>query len=787
MGDSEDEFDRQRREKFRRERSDAYERRGDRDWGHDRSRGWVGGNMDRAPMRPPPMSGDQIPQRHRHEYSGQPPDMKRRFSPGRRDDDNGPRKRIRGEPPFGQPDWRGAPPWDHRRSGFRPPEEWNSYGSGPGDSGGRMLTFKQWLSSQPDDIGDEEAVTKYTEYKTGFKRQQLQQFFRAHKDEEWFKEKYHPDESKIRKDQHVNDVKLRADTFKILQDKGLMSDISMDLSCESKIVYLFDTAVILLEGGEDEDLKVLSMTDVPTSEVNGQESEQDTKEPADETNNLEKEDDDKKAKLFKQLVSDESQNNVQESDEKNENEEADQSVADNANDKNGSDDAEKDTEEKVIKPKLLHQTFSVFMRSLPPSVTRCDIVNLCKKYEGFMRVAFSQPLEDHNRFIRRCWVTFRRDVNIKDICWNLNNIRLREIELNPVVNRDLARRVRPISGIAQHKMCAKNDLKNVVRLIQHLDKKMMLWQETNGNGNEVECGKNPWLSNISELLVDESSAEEDMLLGPEADMPSAPKDDVAPSNEVDIQRDDKLVEKLDVLLLYLRLVHSVDYYNASQYPNEDEMPNRCGIIHARGPIPPNKLSKDDITEFQKRFSEKLTAILDFKDDLTPEDAKKLGLKDEEAEVEKFVTSNTQELGKDKWLCPLSGKKFKGPDYVRKHIFNKHGDKIEAVRKEVSYFNNYLFDPCRPGPPENQPQIGHSPAPNMPPGYPPFGTRPPMYGEPPFGHFSSPQYRHRMPQPPYGAGKTYPPKQRDMRQKEPFSGRSIVEYRDLDAPEDTDFF
>ncbi len=43
-----------------------------------------------------------------------------------------------------------------------------------------------------------------------------------------------------------------------------------------------------------------------------------------------------------------------------------------------------------------------------------------------------------------------------------------------------------------------------------------------------------------------------------------------------------------------------------------------------------------------------------------------------------LQANTQELGKDKWLCPLSGKKFKGPDFVRKHIFNKHAEKVEEV-------------------------------------------------------------------------------------------------------------
>lgn len=47
---------------------------------------------------------------------------------------------------------------------------------------------------------------------------------------------------------------------------------------------------------------------------------------------------------------------------------------------------------------------------------------------------------------------------------------------------------------------------------------------------------------------------------------------------------------LDRLLLYLRIVHSVDYYNTSEYVNEDEMPNRCGIVHVRGPLPPNRVS-----------------------------------------------------------------------------------------------------------------------------------------------------------------------------------------------------
>ena len=45
--------------------------------------------------------------------------------------------------------------------------------------------------------------------------------------------------------------------------------------------------------------------------------------------------------------------------------------------------------------------------------------------------------------------------------------------------------------------------------------------------------------------------------------------------------------------------------------------------------------------------------------------------------------NTEEQGPGKFHCPLSGKKFKGPEFVKKHIFNKHAEKVENVKKDVS--------------------------------------------------------------------------------------------------------
>lgn len=48
-----------------------------------------------------------------------------------------------------------------------------------------MMTLKQFLATQDDSISDSDAIAKYNEYKLEFRRGQLNEFFVAHKDEEW--------------------------------------------------------------------------------------------------------------------------------------------------------------------------------------------------------------------------------------------------------------------------------------------------------------------------------------------------------------------------------------------------------------------------------------------------------------------------------------------------------------------------------------------------------------------------------------------------------------------------
>ena len=68
-----------------------------------------------------------------------------------------------------------------------------------------------------------------------------------------------------------------------------------------------------------------------------------------------------------------------------------------------------------------------------------------------------------------------------------------------------------------------------------------------------------------------------------------------------------LVQAVDLVVLYLRIVHSVDFYWHGEYANEDNMPNRffdeervkcmihvrCGLVHVRGQPPSGSTFETD--------------------------------------------------------------------------------------------------------------------------------------------------------------------------------------------------
>uniref|UniRef100_A0A6I8R3X4 Serrate, RNA effector molecule n=1 Tax=Xenopus tropicalis TaxID=8364 RepID=A0A6I8R3X4_XENTR len=854
MADSDDEYDRRRRDKFRRERSD-YDRSRERE--ERRRDDWSDREWDRGRER-----------RSRGEYRDYESRSRReRFSP-QRHDLSPPQKRMRR-------DWddHGSDPYHSGYDmpyssaaggpGYGPPQPWghpeihvmqhhgipiqarlgNLHEVDLGTPAPIMKTFKEFLLSLEDSVDETEAVKRYNDYKIDFRRQQMQEFFLAHKDEEWFRSKYHPDEVGKHKQESQAALRNRLSAFMYLMENSWLNEVQLDIAQSTAIIKVLDAAVIKMEGGTEIDLKILDEEEeeakreaAKKEEARATEAEKKVTEEKEPPAKPEK---DKEAETEEKPVKpeeEEEEKKVEKEEPERETRKPGTRKRKRSGDSDDGSDSESDTEtaspkpkaetpsqngrgnypqaedtpkkeeetekqkekqkEDPVKPRPLHKTCSIFMRNIPPNISKAEITALCKRYPGFMRVALSEP-QPERRFLRKAYVTFDRSVNIKEICWSVQNIRLRECELSPGVNRDLTYRVRNINGITMHRPIVRNDIKLAARLIHALDERALLWEGE--QGDQMVSAQNPILKNITDYLIDEVNAEEEELLFSAGRTPETETPKEGNPTEISVERDEKLIKVLDKLLFYLRIVHSVDYYNTCEYPNEDEMPTRCGMMHVRGPLPPNRVSHGEVAEWQKTFEEKLSPLFAVRETLSEEEAVKMGKKDPEQEVEKFVTANTQELGKEKWLCPLSGKKFKGPEFVRKHIFNKHGEKIEEVKKEVAFFNNYLIDSKRPALPEVkplQPPVGTAgqalAAGLLYPHQGPQALLPYAQPRPPvLGYAGAPQF----PPTPYGAGRgnydafrgqgMYPGKPRNrMIRGDP---RAIIEYRDLDAPDDVEFF
>lgn len=64
-------------------------------------------------------------------------------------------------------------------------------------------------------------------------------------------------------------------------------------------------------------------------------------------------------------------------------------------------------------------------------------------------------------------------------------IKVKDTELSPVVNRDLSRRVRGVSGAATAKQVIRDDIKLAAKLIRELDKRAGIYEKESKEETEA--------------------------------------------------------------------------------------------------------------------------------------------------------------------------------------------------------------------------------------------------------------------------------------------------------------
>lgn len=313
---------------------------------------------------------------------------------------------------------------------------------------------------------------------------------------------------------------------------------------------------------------------------------------------------------------------------------------------------------------------TIYITNLHPSIEKSMIEEYASTQEGFLRVAISDEQAERG-FKRRAWVTFKQmDIDaLKKLCWGFNTQKFNGQEIRAVINKELVNRTKLAQFWFRHEKCAKSDLKNVARVLTHFE------------GDDC-----PLLESIKDFLIEESNEVSKTLN-------LCPKEE----EKFEFKQNGELMKALDKCILYLRCVHSFDYYAYTEYIGEDDMPQRTGIMFIRPLLPqefddnPQK-TLEEFIEFQKS---RIDGYLD-KPTLTEGEQKLLGAKNADEEIENFIYQHTVEkVPGEKYVCKLTKKRFTAPEFVRKHIFNRCTDKLDEVRADVEFFNNYVADPKRP--------------------------------------------------------------------------------------------
>lgn len=100
--------------------------------------------------------------------------------------------------------------------------------------------MQEFLLNTDDNVDETESVKRYNQYKLDFRRQQLQDFFLQHKDQEWFRSKYHPDDTAGKRAESLAALKTRLRVFLFLLDNSWLDDVLLDMDHAPSIIKLMD-------------------------------------------------------------------------------------------------------------------------------------------------------------------------------------------------------------------------------------------------------------------------------------------------------------------------------------------------------------------------------------------------------------------------------------------------------------------------------------------------------------------------------------------------------------------
>ena len=446
----------------------------------------------------------------------------------------------------------------------------------------------------------------YEDYKLKHEQKNNEQFFEHHKKDEWFMEKYHPYKYVQFNEKERNEMcQKKAKIFFDLYDVENMinkKDNKEDANLTQKFNYIFD---LKEEHEYNKNIKIL-YTKVNLTQNKFEEIERDL-------NNI---------PLSKEII-------------------------------------QKELEEDG-KPYYFYNPDYLTLynlTSLTKNIEIIQIINLFKKYAGFVSLSLTEP-ERINGYKRSFWVSFDNENN----CQNALNS-LKEYELGDFL-------IKSIKSETSHNLHSRK-IKITPPLFEE-----RLNEDIIGSNKIIKILDN-YREIISNPLIEKINIEE---------LP-------------DLNEGEK-INILNLNILYLRKIHGFCYYCLKSFKDERNLTKKCDFLHLRHYIKlgkrddkenilknnENNLSEEELInaiEFDKSFTNKLSELLNDKEKinslilLRP----KYLINDEfsfdklENEKKEFIKENSEQLEPKKFECKICKKKFVAFNYIENHMKNKHLDKM----------------------------------------------------------------------------------------------------------------
>lgn len=574
----------------------------------------------------------------------------------------------RGSPPRGRYDRRRSPPRKRRRDDFErssiSPERRRSYdrfrdrddsprmrrfGRSPGEDMQRLydgspLTYNQFLDIVEGSHYGSSRRFSYDDYLQEYDKKNMKTFFKAHKGEEWFKEKYHP--LCVEENYQENKERSQKASAQFLEDlkNGLLDNFNLDADSHQSELKDFEQRKETKETQPEQTTENKEDTSTPNGEDNIKSEKQDTEmsenpsEPPPENQKIDTEEEKKPISI----------------------------------------DEEKPEENKLkprrsplslLEPPELPNTIKI--DKIPPTCSRKALFGLLSRVTtGIVENLIISEPHPVKKFKRVAWVTFSTEEAAKEALEKFNgqHYPTKDAVLELSVHKQKYLPLKPIltPSIASTPARIQKDLELSKKLVRHFD-------ECKGIENSV-LGK--WVPRDS----NESKPTEDNM----------DTNAVSDTNRSEVENKLSLKsekELLDITIEYLRRVHCHNYYTCETFKNFSEISVQAPVYRGTSNYYSYEDPKHWTRELERKVDEKVSHEVHQSKEATGEAII-------EKKLEEFFQEKTFKENEERFRCEICNKMFKAAKFVHKHLTVKHCDQIDKIKQEAydnQFFLNFTND------------------------------------------------------------------------------------------------